>query len=214
MRLDRNRSKAALAALALSATLLIPPASAQTIIEEWDAVKPPPPPKIEAVTVDPKKTALLVMDFNKRSCTPDKRARCAAVLPKLHKLLVEARGHKLLVIHTTSGTTKPADISDEVKPIAGERILSPGLDKLSTGEIPKMLKDKGIDTIIMVGTSANGAVLYTASGGAVRKFKVIVPVDGMPADTAYQEQFTAWELMNAPNVRGNVTLTKIDMIAF
>jgi nicotinamidase-related amidase len=206
----------ALGAAILSSLVLAPPASAadQTVIEEWATVKAPPPPKIEAVKIDPKTTALLVMDFNKKSCVPARRARCAAILPKMHKLLTEARAHEMLVIHTTSGSTTVADISDEVKPIAGERVMSPGLDKLSTGEIPKMLKERGITTILMVGTSANGAVLYTASGAAVRKYKVIVPVDGMPADTAYQEQFTAWQLMHAPDVHGHVTLTKVDMITF
>src|SRR5690348_6705821 len=93
-----------LGAAILSCLILAAPASAadQTVIEEWATVKAPPPPKIEAVKIDPKTTALLVMDFNKKSCVPARRARCAAILPKMHKLLTEARAHKMLVIHTTS----------------------------------------------------------------------------------------------------------------
>ena len=34
-----------------------------------------------------------------------------------------------------------------------------------------MLKDKGIKTVIVVGTAANGAVLYTGSGAALRGYQ-------------------------------------------
>ena len=44
------------------------PASAQTVIDEWSSVKAPPAPELKPVTVDPKTTALLVMDFVKQTC--------------------------------------------------------------------------------------------------------------------------------------------------
>ena len=68
-----------------------------------------------------------------------------------------------------------------------------------------MLKDKGITTVIVVGTLANGGVLHTASEAALRGFKVVVPVDGMSSpnlDTLYTEQYTAWHLANAPVFAG------------
>jgi nicotinamidase-related amidase len=65
-----------------------------------------------------------------------------------------------------------------------------------------------------MGTAAHGAVLYTASAAALRGLKVIVPVDGMSANTTYPEQYTAWHLVNAPVVSANVTLTKLDLIKF
>src|SRR3954468_14038193 len=91
-------------ALAAPATL-----RAQTIIEEWGSVKAPPAPVLKPVTIDAKQTALLVMDFNKNSCVPERRARCAAVLPKLKGVLANARAHGLTVIHTTAGTATQAD---------------------------------------------------------------------------------------------------------
>jgi hypothetical protein len=44
--------------------------------------------------------------------------------------------------------------------------------------------------------------------------KVIIPVDGLSAEALYPEQYTVWNLANAPRVSAQVTLTKIDMIKF
>src|SRR3972149_11580189 len=65
--------------------------SAQTIIDEWDTVKTPPPPELRPVTIDPKTTALLLLDFNKQTCNAERRPRCIASLPKVKRLLEEAR---------------------------------------------------------------------------------------------------------------------------
>jgi nicotinamidase-related amidase len=66
----------------------------------------------------------------------------------------------------------------------------------------------------VVGTSANGAVLYTGSGAALRGLKVIVPVDGISSLDTYSEQFSAWQLINGPTFGQRVTLTRTDMIKF
>lgn len=191
------------------------PVNAQTVLEEWSAVKAPPSaPEAKPVTVVPAKTVLMVMDFNRLSCIPERRARCAAVLPKLQKLLADARKKGVMVVHTLSGTTTPADIVPALTPLPGERVLNAPIDKFYGNDLEKTFKDKGIDTILLTGTSANGAVIFTAGGAAVRDFKVIVPVDGMPADSTYQEQFAAWNLVNGPTVREHTTLTKIDLIKF
>ena len=78
----------------------------------------------------------------------------------------------------------------------------------------KTLKDKGIQTVIVVGTFAHGAVLATASASAELGFKVIVPVDGMSSPTLYAEQYTAWHLANTPIVSSKTTLTTVDMMKF
>jgi len=39
------------------------PSSAQTIIDEWSSVKPPPAPELKGVTIDPKTMALLMLDL-------------------------------------------------------------------------------------------------------------------------------------------------------
>ncbi|MBP1732123.1 MAG: isochorismatase hydrolase protein, partial [Deltaproteobacteria bacterium] len=75
-------------------------------------------------------------------------------------------------------------------------------------------KDKGIKTVIVTGTAAHGAVLYTASGAALRGMKVVIPVDGMSAESLYAEQYVAWNLVNAPRISAETTLSRLDMIKF
>jgi hypothetical protein len=48
-------------------------ASAQTIIDDWSKVQAPKPPELKAVTVDPKTTALLVLDLVKQTCNNERR---------------------------------------------------------------------------------------------------------------------------------------------
>lgn len=75
-------------------------------------------------------------------------------------------------------------------------------------------KEKGIKTVIVVGTAAEGAALNTAAGSALRGFKVIVPVDGVSSATTFAELYTAWHLANAPRIGPQVTLTRIELIGY
>ncbi|MGH9810132.1 MAG: cysteine hydrolase family protein, partial [Terriglobia bacterium] len=67
------------------------PSSAATIIDEWAEVKAPPPPELKSVTLDPKTTALLLIDIIKQTCNEQRRPRCVAAVPKIEKLLAAAR---------------------------------------------------------------------------------------------------------------------------
>ena len=189
---------------------------AQSIIEEWDSIKAPPPPvdKIKPVQIDPQKTALLSLDWNRNTCTADKRVRCFKTIPKIEKLLAEARSRNMVVVHGLAGSMKASDILDSVAPKGDEPIVTGKGDKFTGSDLEKMLKDKGVDTVIIVGTSANSAVMYTAFGAAVRGFRPIVPIDGMPADTAYQEQFAIWQIANGSQLNSTAVLTRTDLIKF
>ena len=85
-------------------------------------------------------------------------------------------------------------------------------DKFFKTDLEKILNDKGIKTVVVVGTAAHGAVLNTASQAAFRGLQVIIPLDGMSSENTYFEQYTAHHLGTAPGVGQQVTLTKIDMI--
>jgi nicotinamidase-related amidase len=65
---------------------------------------------------------------------------------------------------------------------------------------------------VVLGTAAQGAVLNTASQAAFRGLKVIIPLDGISAETPYYEQYTAVHLATSPGVGQQVTLTKINLI--
>jgi nicotinamidase-related amidase len=199
------------ACLAVAATPLS--SAAQTIVDEWNTVKAPPAPELKSVTIDPKVTALLILDIQKQNCNMERRPRCVASVPKIQGLLARTRAKGVPVIYSL-GTGTAADIYQEVAPLGGEPVVTSGPDKFLGTDLEKILKERGITTVIVTGTAAHGAVTYTASAAALRGFKVIVPVEGMSAENTYAEQYTAWHLVNAPRVGAQVTLTRIDMIRF
>ncbi len=208
-----RRTVLALAAAAAFG-LASPATSAQTIVDEWANVKAPPAPALKPVTVENKTNALLVVDMVKQTCNPQARPRCVASIPKVQKLLGDARAKGVTVVYSLGPTGNIPDILEGLAPKNGEPIVKSGPDKFVNTELEKMLKDKGISGVIVVGTLAHGGVMHTASAAALRGFKVVVPVDGMSSIDTFSEQYTAWHLANGPVFSANVTLTKIDMIKF
>ena len=206
-----------IAAFVTVAALAAGAASAQAgnIIDEWASVKAPAAPALKPADVDIKTTALLIIDMVNETCNAKARPRCVETIPAIQKLLNDARSKGMTVIYALGVSGK--EILPALAPKDGEPIVKSGADKFVNTELEKMLKDKGITGVIVVGTLANGGVLHTASQAALRGFKVVVPVDGMSSpnlDTLYAEQYTAWHLANGPGLAANVTLTKMDMIKF
>jgi nicotinamidase-related amidase len=201
---------AALAAVLVYAA----PAPAQTIIDEWASVKALPPPALKPVTVDPKTTALLVLDMVNQFCNPQRYTRCPGMIPTVKKLLTEARAKGALVVYTSIPQTAKTDVVTDLAMSGNEPFVQSWLDKFLNSDLEKTLKDKGITTIIITGLAYNGAVLYTTDEAALKGFSVVVPVDAVTAITTYAEQFSVWQLGNAPIISTKITLTKSDMIKF
>ncbi|MGE5537132.1 MAG: cysteine hydrolase [Gemmatimonas sp.] len=189
-------------------------ARAQTIVDEWSSVQAPPAPQLKAAKVEPRTTALLVLDMVKATCNNERRPRCVQSIPKVEKLLTDARAKGVAVVYSLTSTTTPADILPQLAPKNGEPNVKASVDKFMNTDLDKILKDKGVQTVIVVGTTAEGAVLYTASAAALRGYNVVVPVEGSTSGTPYGEAVTAWTLANAPGVSAKMTLTKVDMITY
>ncbi len=209
-----KRGIAALSAFALT-MIVDTPARAADIMAEWTSVKVPTVPELKSVTVDPRTTALLMLDFVPQDpyCGP-KRPRCGATLPAMKQLLVRARGKGVAVIFSVAGKFEAADIAKDVAPAANEPTVKSKADKFLNTDLEKILKDKGIQTVIVTGNIANGAVLYTGTGAALRGLKVIVPADGLSANEPFEELLTVWQLAHGPGFGNLVTITKSDMIKF
>jgi nicotinamidase-related amidase len=191
---------------------LASPTHAANIVDEWVSVKTPKAPQLKTVTVDPKTTALLMLDFMNQNC--GQRPRCLDTIPAMKKLLAGARAHKVPVVYSIIANSTPADVIKDVAPMADEPHVLSGPDRFRNTDLEKILKDKGNTTVIAVGTASNGAVLYTANGAAFRGMNVIIPVDGMSAVDPYAEYSTVFTFMNAPAVSAKTTLTRSDMIKF
>jgi nicotinamidase-related amidase len=187
------------------------------VTEFWSDVKAPPnPPQLHPVTINPKKTALLLLDFLRDVCTDKDRPRAAAALPKLQSFLQTARDRGMLVVHTTTrkGSPDGSDLAAAVRPIAGERVLTAPFNKFHNSDLEQDLKSQGIDTLIIAGTSPNNCVMFTTAGAVLLGFKAIVPIDGIPGLSPYQEQFVAWQLVNGSGFRETTTLSRLDSISF
>jgi isochorismate hydrolase len=165
--LTRYCSRAA-ALLAVIATFSTLPVQANDITTEWATVKPPPVPELKPVVIDPKTTALLILDLMKTNCGV--RPRCMATVPNVKKLLDAARAHDMMVFYTLVGQTPTLDnmVDQILAPRPGEFVVRGGADKFINSDLEMRLKGKGIKTVIVIGTSAQGAVIGTSRSSATR----------------------------------------------
>jgi len=115
------------------------------------------------------------------------------------------------VIYSLTRTANSSDILNDVASLEGEPVVQSGVDKFFHTDLEKILTDKKVETVVLVGTAAHGAVLHTATGADLRSLQVIVPVDGMSASELYPEQYTTWHLANAPGIQKQMTITRVDM---
>ena len=212
-----------LAALAAVLSYAVP-SSAETIIDEWAKVQAPSPPELKSVTLDPKTTAILVIDMIKQTCNEQRRPRCVAAIPKIEKLLAAARASGVTVIYSLFPSPSPATfpnpvISDYVPALApkgNEPVVTAYVDKFMLGDkdtgLQKILKDKGITTLVSVGIASHNGPLFTSVLAALRGFNAVVPIDGIAGNNAYEDQIAAYTLTSS--IVYKVTLTSIDMIKF
>ena len=186
----------------------------ETVVDAWKDVKAPPAPELKPVVLDKASTALLLLDFNKQVCNNERRPRCIASIPAVSRLAEKARGSGAAVVYSLTAGSVISDVAPALAAKSGEPSVTSGPDKFFGTELENILRQRGIKTVIITGTAAHGAVIYTASGAALRGFKVILPVDGLSAEGLYPEQYTVWHLLNAPRVSTQVTVTRTDMISF
>lgn len=183
----------------------------ETIIDEWNNISTPTAPELKSVTINPKTTALLVLDIETSIC---KSQRCIVSITNIYNLLTKARKNGMQVVYSLIPMGTPQDIYNQIAPLPGDPIVKSNVDKFYKTNLEEILNDKGITTVIVTGYAANGAVLHTATSAAFRGYNVIVPVDCMSADNPYAEQYTAWHMINSPGTRNRTVLTKVNLINF
>lgn len=203
------------AAIALAASYgAAAPAHAADVIADWPTIQMPPPPALKPASVDPKTTALFLFDFMATNCNA--RPRCVEAVPRLKALMERARAAKMLVAYTLPGNGKIVDPG--LAPHEGEVVdqKQGGPDKFLGSDLDQRLKDHGIKTVILCGTSAQGVGLGTGAAAAQRGYNVIYPVDCLPAESAFREAYAAWHMAGGgpPVTTKWVTVTRSDMVKF
>jgi nicotinamidase-related amidase len=184
-----------------------------------EAPQVPTVPDPVAVTLDRTTTAFLALDFLDSNCGP--RPACVATLPAVNAALAAARTASIPVFYSVVGT---GNILPDVMPATSDTVIkSFGADKFFNTDLDAMLKADGISTVVIAGTSSNGAVLYTGYAADARGYTVVVAEDGLSAATDFGTLFTEWELLNLPGPSNPqntplqakaVTLSRTDLLTY
>ncbi|SRR6266568_1791949 len=177
-------------------------------------------PAAVAVEVPVKGAALLVLDITNTIC--DVRPSCVTSVPKIANLVKKARDAKVPIIYTTT-TTAGTLIRPEIAAQAGDVTIAGRSDKFFGTTLQQVLTDKAVENAVVVGSAANGAVLYTVFGLGLRGITVVVAQDGISAEPEFPITLTRWQLLNEPGftnadnkplAKGFVTLSTTDLITF
>ena len=88
----------------------------------------------------------------------------------------------------------------EVAPAEGDiKIVNTAQDRFYNTDLDKLLKAKGITTMIMVGWKISGSVTYTSVGAMIRDYTVVIPVDTTAAATDYETAIGFYNVLNSGN---------------
>ena len=181
----------------------------------------PATPDPARVTLDPKTTALIVLDYVEDICA--KQPTCSGqMLPAMTPFLERVRKAGLMVAYGTRERNMTHWLK-EVAPAPGDiKIISTAQDRFYNTDLDKILKAKGIKTLIMVGWKISGSVTYTSVGAMIRDYTVVVPMDTTSAGSPYETTIGFYNVLNSGNANlaneplkpRSVTLTRTDMITF
>ncbi len=200
-------------AIAMALLLGTSPAMAQGVLDEWATITPPADkPVAQRVTLAPPTTALLVLDLAAQTCSAPARPRCPAMAEHVQPLIAHARERHWLVIYTLGAASKTADILPAVAKLPSEPEFTGPPDKFIGTGLEALLRERGIKTVVTIGSAAEGAVMETAAAAAFRGLDVVVPVDGMVSSTLYNEQYVAWNLTHAPRLPERITLSAVGLV--
>ena len=210
-------------AAAPSASPTIAPTTAPTVAATVAPTPTSPVPTVPvavAVEVPVKGAALLVLDITNVICTP--RASCVASVPKIAALIKKARDAKVPLIYSQT-TTAGSAILPEVAPQTGEPSVATRADKFFNTNLDQLMKDRAVTTAVIVGSAANGAVLYSSFGANLRGYTVVVAEDGISGEPEFSVTLTRWQLLNQPGFANAdntplrpvaVTLSSTEKISF
>ena len=175
-------------------------------------------PVVQTVQLPKDRSAILVLDVN-AECE-DPKAKGYGLLNKLGQFLERARQSEVPIIYTISLGRKGTPLGKVAAPLRhrdDEPILYPdAFDKFAGDELATMLNQRGIQNLVIVGRSTNVAVMYTTTSAVrVHKYNVVVPMDGVNANSDYEHHYALHQLSHLPkSVTVPITFTNLDKISF
>ena len=196
-------------------------AQAQSPGKPMQTLQMPAMPDPARVTLNPKTTALLVLDYVEDICAAQPKCR-SQMLPAMTPFLERVRKAGLAVAYGTRERNM-AHWLPQVAPAAGDiKIVNTAQDRFYNTDLDKALKAKDITTIVIVGWKISGSVTYTSVAAMVRGYTVVVPVDTTAASSDYETAIGFYNVLNSGNANlanqplkpKSVTLSRTDLIAF
>ncbi len=181
----------------------------------------PSTPDPVPVVLNPATTALLIFDIVDPICTRQPNCK-GKMLPAIASLLARARQAGVTIGYGTRAATMSKWLP-EVLPAPGDiTIESQAQDRFYNTDLDKLLKAKGITTLILTGWKVSGSVTYTSVGATLRGYTVVVPVDASLDATDYEIAIGLYQILhqhgsNAANEAlkdGASTLSRTDLITF
>jgi hypothetical protein len=181
----------------------------------------PATPEPARVTLDPKTTALMVLDYVEPICNAQPSCK-DKMLPAMTPFMEHVRKAGLTVAYGTREQNMSKWLK-EVAPAPGDiKIINTAQDRFYNTDLDKALKAKGIKTLIVVGWKVSGSVTYTSVGAMVRDYTVVIPVDTTSAGSDYETTIGFYNVLNSGNANlaneplkpKAATLSRTDMITF
>ena len=174
-------------------------------------------PKPKPVTLDPRKSALLVLDIGQRWGT-DPKLPCHQLAQKMTPFLRRAREVGMLIIFTVAAYdrgTPNGRVYDILERRPCEAVIFPdSFDKFTGGELGTLLRIYEVDTLVITGYRSNVAVLYTATMAARNfSYRVVIPVDGIVTLKDYEQEYTLYQFTSfQPKISERFLFTTLDGI--
>lgn len=189
--------------------------------QQMQTVQMPATPNPARVTLDPKTTALVVLDFVEDICNA--QPTCTGkMLPAMTPFLQQARKAGLPIVYGTRERNMTKWLK-EVAPTDGDiKIMSMAQDRFFRTDLDKILKARGVKTVILAGWKVSGSVTYTSVGAMAHDYTVVIPMDTTSAGSDYETIIGFYNVLNSGNANltnqplkaGSVTLSRTDMIEF
>jgi isochorismate hydrolase len=207
-------------AVALCTGASAAPAAAQAA-PKMITVQMPATPDPARVTLDPKTTALIVLDYVEDIC--NNQVTCKTkMLPAMTTFMERVRKAGLTVAYGTRAPNQTKWLK-EVAPMPGDiRVTNTAQDRFYGTDLDKELKAKGIKTLILAGWKISGSVTYTSVGAMARDYTVVIPMDTTSAGSDYETTIGFYNVLNSGNANlanqplkpSAVTLTRTDLVTF
>ncbi|MFC2021267.1 cysteine hydrolase family protein [Chloroflexota bacterium] len=136
----------------------------------------------EQLSIDQKKTAVLIMDYQNRQVSSVSDASREELLAKANAVLAKARSEGIPIIYVEAArgerTPEKNDIYHSIKPKPGDKVLTKSSGgPFATTNLDEVLKKQGSETMVLMGISTSGCVLTTVRWGSDIGYKLIVLSD-------------------------------------